>query len=249
MSVLVGDAGTGKTTVLSVLCSHPDIAAENVLLLAPTGKATVRLMESVGEEGQNFTAMNVAQFLIRSGRFDWKNFQYTLSNKIDKDLPQTIIVDEASMLTEEMFGALIQAIGTVKRIIFVGDPNQLPPIGAGKPFVDLVNLLKENLPERQPLDQPRVAPCYGELRINRRQQQKQQLEEERLDVNLSKCFTRTEELEDEEDVISEIVKGQSQEIQIIQWESREELEEKLLQIVAAELNMENTEDQKGFDRC
>lgn len=247
LSVLVGDAGTGKTTVLSVLCSHPDIAAGNVLLLAPTGKATVRLMESVGVDGQNFTALNVAQFLVRSGRFDWKNFQYTLSNKIDKDLPQTVIVDEASMLTEEMFGALIQAIGTVKRIIFVGDPNQLPPIGAGKPFVDLVNLLKEDLPERQPLDKPRVAPCYGELRINRRQQQKQQIEEERLDVNLSKCFTRTEELEDEEDIVSEIVKGNSQEIQIIQWESREELEEKLLQIVASELNMDSPEDQKGFD--
>ena len=44
ISVLVGDAGTGKTTVLVVLCSHQDIIDGAVLLLAPTGKATVRLM-------------------------------------------------------------------------------------------------------------------------------------------------------------------------------------------------------------
>ena len=44
ISVLVGDAGTGKTTVLSVLCSHPDIKAGGVLLLAPTGKATVTII-------------------------------------------------------------------------------------------------------------------------------------------------------------------------------------------------------------
>ena len=249
LSVLIGDAGTGKTTVLSVLCSHPDIASGGVLLLAPTGKATVRLMESVGTDGQKFTALNVAQFLIRSHRFDWNNFRYILSNEIYKDLPETVIVDEASMLTEEMFGALIQAVGTVKRIVFVGDPNQLPPIGAGKPFVDLVNLLKEDLPERQPLDQPRVAPCFAELRINRRQQQKQQIEEERLDVNLSHCFTRSENLEDDEGIISEIVKGTHEEIQIQHWESREELESKLLHIVAKELQMKNPDDQDGFNRA
>ena len=49
ISVLVGDAGTGKTTVLAVLCSHQDIIDGGMLLLAPTGKATVRLMESMGE--------------------------------------------------------------------------------------------------------------------------------------------------------------------------------------------------------
>ena len=127
-------------------------------------------------------------------RFDWNEMRFRLSKQPYTDLPETVIIDEASMLTEEMFGALMEAIGTVKRIIFVGDPNQLPPIGSGKPFVDLVNLLREELPARSGLDTPRVCNCYGELRINRRQQK----EEERLDVNLSRCFTRTEELDDEE---------------------------------------------------
>lgn len=244
ISVLVGDAGTGKTTVLSVLCSEPSIMAGGVLLLAPTGKATVRLMESVGVNVKRFTAYNVAQFLTRSNRFDWNEMRFRLSKQPYTDLPETVIIDEASMLTEEMFGALIEAIGTVKRIVFVGDPNQLPPIGTGKPFVDLVNLLKEELPERSGIDSPRVCNCYGELRINRRQQK----EGERLDVNLSRCFTRTEDL-DEEDVISEIVKGMSEHIQIRQWETREELENLLLETVSSEIGMTDPDDQVGFDRA
>ena len=110
LSVLVGDAGTGKTTVLSILCSEPTIAAGGVLLLAPTGKATVRLMESVGTNGTQFTAFNVAQFLTKSQRFDWEEMRFRLSRNPYTDLPETVIIDEASMLTEEMFGALLEAM-------------------------------------------------------------------------------------------------------------------------------------------
>lgn len=127
ISVLVGDAGTGKTTVLSVLCSHLDIKSGGVLLLAPTGKATVRPLESMGDDAKGFTALNVAQFLVRSKRFDWNNMRYILSDNDYKDVPDTVIIDELSMLTEEMFGALIQALKRAKRIVFVRDPNQLPP--------------------------------------------------------------------------------------------------------------------------
>ena len=245
LSVLVGDAGTGKTTVLSVLCSEPSIASGGVLLLAPTGKATVRLKESVSEEGRSFTAFNVAQFLTKSQRFDWKEMRYRLSKQPFRAVPETVIVDEASMLTEEMFGTLLEAIGTAKRIIFVGDPNQLPPIGSGKPFVDLVNLLREGLPANSKARDPRVCNCYGELKINRRQQK----EGERLDVSLSRCFTRTEELDDEEDIIADIVQGKSENIQIKHWETREELESLLLETVASEIGMRDAEDQAGFDRA
>ena len=109
--------------------------------------------------------------------------RYRLSKINDPDIPETVIIDEASMLTEEMFGALLEAIGKAKRIIFVGDPNQLPPIGTGKPFVDLVNLLKENLKQDA---NPKVCNCYGELQINMRQEKFAK----RLDAKFSKCFTR-----------------------------------------------------------
>lgn len=239
IGVLVGDAGTGKTSVLSVLCNQPDIKAGGVLLLAPTGKATVRLLESMGEDAKGLTAMNVAQFLVRSKRFYWKDMRYKLSDYNFRDVPETVIIDEASMLTEEMFGALMQALTAANRIIFVGDPNQLPPIGAGRPFVDLVNLLRMNI---EPGTFPKVCNCYGELTVNRRQNS----DKERLDVELSKLFTNTEEAPDG-DIVSEIEKGNSDNISFERWSTNEELEEKLLKIMSDETGMKNVDDQEGFD--
>lgn len=241
ISVLVGDAGTGKTSVLSVLCSHPDIKAGGILLLAPTGKATVRLLDSMGSEADSMTALNVAQFLSRCGRFDGNDMRYKLSDYEVTGVAQTAIIDEASMLTEEMFGALMQALRSAKRIIFVGDPNQLPPIGAGRPFVDLVNLLRRNLSSGA---FPRVCDCYGELTINNRQRS----EGIRLDVELSRLFTSATDVEGE-DVIADIVKAptETSTISIATWSSKDELEEKILQVIAAENSMTGIDDQDGFD--
>ena len=238
IGVLVGNAGTGKTTVLSVLCNQRDIKVGGILLLAPTGKATIRLLDSMGSDVNNMTAMNVAQFLVRSKRFDGNDMRYMLSEYDYRDVPETVIIDEASMLTEDMFGALMQALKAAKRIIFVGDPNQLPPIGAGRPFVDLVNLLRMNLEEGI---FPRVCKSYGELTVNRRQRSGV----ERLDVELSKLFTHSDYVAD--DVVAEIEKNNSENISFVAWSTKEELEEKLLQIMANEIDMENVSDQKGFD--
>ena len=242
ISVLLGTAGTGKTTVLSILCNEPSIKAGGVLLLAPTGKATVRLKESMGENAKQFDAMNVAQFLVRSGHFDWDDMRYKLSPVPYKDVPETVIIDEASMLTEEMFGALIQTLGTAKRIIFVGDQNQLPPIGAGRPFMDLVSLLKMKLPANLN-GKPKVCDCYGELTITRRQN----TDKTRLDVNLAKVFTDVQEAS-EDGIISEILLGNTENIRFEKWETREELEKKLLDILCEVADMESVDDQDGFDK-
>jgi len=226
--------------VLSVLCSHPDIKTDGVLLLAPTGKATVRLLESMGEEGKGFTALNVAKFLVRSKRFDFSDMRYILSDEKFADVPDTVIIDESSMLTEEMFGALMQSLKRAKRIIFVGDPNQLPPIGAGRPFVDLVYMVKMNLKPGF----PKVCEHYGELTVNHRQK----ADEVRMDVRLSRLFTSTEERPGDY-VITDILRDGNPNIEFEQWSTREELEEKLLSIMAREIGMKNVEDQEGFDRA
>ena len=66
-SVLIGSAGTGKTTLLSVLCHRPEIHQEGILLLAPTGKARVR-MEAIAKQAgiENYQASTLAQFLART---------------------------------------------------------------------------------------------------------------------------------------------------------------------------------------
>src|SRR5207253_2162548 len=79
---------------------------------------------------------------------------------------KTVIVDEASMLTEEQLAALFDAIAGVERLVLVGDPRQLPPIGAGRPFVDIVRRIA---PDDVATRMPRSAPGYAELTIPRRQ--------------------------------------------------------------------------------
>lgn len=162
--------GTGKTTLLSILCSQKDIAAGGVLLLAPTGKARVRVEEVIKELGKKLTgnidikACTLAQHLGKSKRFDYRTQQYKLSDRPAEDAPRTVIIDESSMLTEEMLAALIQSLKGVHRLILVGDPSQLPPIGPGRPFVDIVAKLK---PSNIETIFPKVAQGYGELTIHR----------------------------------------------------------------------------------
>ena len=69
------------------------------------------------------------------------------------------------MLTEEQLAAVLDAVANVERLILVGDPRQLPPIGAGRPFVDIVQFLRGSAAE--PF--PRVGPSYTELTVRRRQ--------------------------------------------------------------------------------
>jgi ATP-dependent exoDNAse (exonuclease V) alpha subunit len=118
------------------LCAQEVIAKEAILLLAPTGKARVRMQELT--KGATAQAMTVAQFLNQHGRYDGKAGRYVMSDRPKAEGYGTVIVDESSMLTEDMLGALFDALKGVKRYIFVGDPAQLPPIGAGRPFVDLI---------------------------------------------------------------------------------------------------------------
>ena len=145
ISVLIGGAGTGKTTTLAVLCKHPDIENQ-VQLLAPTGKARVRMWDATGKKYKNTNT--IAGFLFDDGCFDWKTGRYKPPAKSKMELTgYNVIIDESSMLTTEMFAAVLKSCSQAKRIIFTGDPNQLPPIGCGKPFSDLVDYLQKEHPD------------------------------------------------------------------------------------------------------
>lgn len=136
LSILTGGAGTGKTTVVETFLACPQIKAEGVLLLAPTGKARVRL----GKMGEGIEAQTIAQFLVRQGFFDWERM-LAIDNPDGKQYAKAanVIIDECSMLTTRDFYILLKALDLAKinRIILIGDPCQLPPIGAGRPFADL----------------------------------------------------------------------------------------------------------------
>ena len=162
--MLIGQAGTGKTTLLGMLCSLPGLAEKGLMLLAPTGKARVRLEEQTGMRGAGQT---LAQFLIRQQRYDGETGAYFSKPRAPRcgDY-RTVIVDECSMLTEEQLAALIDSLSNVERLVLVGDPRQLPPIGAGRPFVDIVRGLElENVETLF----PRCGPRYQAVGSGRAQ--------------------------------------------------------------------------------
>jgi len=237
LSVLIGPAGTGKTTLLSVLCSHPQIAEGDILLLAPTGKARVRMEQSTSE--MKLKGFTVAQFLSPH-RYDASTGRYQLSNKAAEVGARTVIIDEASMLTEEMLAALIQALKGVHRLILIGDPRQLPPIGAGRPFVDIVkHLAPEGITERF----PRVGPGYAELTIRRRQ-----AGEEREDLQLAEWFSGSPIAPGEDDVFDKVVRtGKSKHVRFVQWDFADDLREKLIAVLVDELQLSGPKDIRKFD--
>ena len=227
LSVLIGPAGTGKTTLLSVLCSHPKIEAGGVALLAPTGKARVRMEQST--KNLKLKGYTIAQFLSPH-RYDGATGRYRLSEKPTEAGARTVIIDEASMLTEEMLAALIQALKGVHRLILIGDPRQLPPIGAGRPFVDIVkHLAPESITEQF----PRVGPGYAELTVRRRQ-----AGEEREDLQLAEWFSGSPIAAGEDDVFDKVVSaGQSKHVRFAQWETAEEMRSQLIDLLVDELSL------------
>ncbi len=231
-SVLLGRAGTGKTTLLSVLCAQQEISRDGVLLLAPTGKARVR-MEAIAREAgiDNYSALTLAQHLIRTTRYDGRTQRYFLTGERGEQVAKTVIVDECSMLTEEMMAALIESLSRVGRLILVGDHRQLPPIGPGRPFLDIVARLE---PDDLPADQPRVGPGFAELIIPRRQGAGQ-----RDDLLLASWFGGGETSAGDDQVF-EILSGKrkSRTVEFVSWETPDELERVLPEILGRTLEFD-----------
>ena len=243
LSVLIGPAGTGKTTLLSVLCRRPEIYEDGIVMLAPTGKARVR-MEAIAREAgtRNFQAFTLAQFLSRSGRYDGRTQRYLVTGKPGEKVGRTVIVDECSMLTEEMLAALLEALSGVHRLILVGDPRQLPPIGAGRPFSDIIARLRPDDVESR---FPRVGEGYAELTVPRRQEAG-----ERDDLQLAAWFGGSV-LSPGEDEVFEILAGKraSETISFVRWDTPDELEEQLPVVLAAALGFDGTlEEWQAFAR-
>jgi hypothetical protein len=234
--VLAGPAGAGKTTVLGILCSQSEIQNEGVLLLAPTGKARVRMQELAG---QNSKALTIAQFLYQHGRYISTTGRYVMSDRPKAPAFGTVIVDECSMLTEDMLGAVFDALQGVNRFILVGDPAQLPPIGAGRPFVDIIAKLRPENYERQ---FPRVSAGYAELTIERRQ-----VGTERADLRLARWFSASPPSAGEDDIFNS--NDNHPTICFVQWDKPQDFQSKLLEVLTTELKLNGSEDVRGFNQA
>ena len=240
VAVLIGSAGTGKTTLLRALCALPEVDAGGVLLLAPTGKARVRMQQAIGQQAQT-----LAQFLIASGRYDPDTGRYQSSNNDPVQRERTIVVDECSMLTEEQLDALLDGITGYDRLILVGDHRQLPPIGAGRPFVDIISQLAaaNEIPGF-----PRVAPSYAELTIPRRQATDMDQDSERTDRLMAEWFGGGDHASPESDMVWDRLKTDSTTVSVRQWSNTKELQEQLISVLQGRLGLAGPDDHIAFER-
>jgi exodeoxyribonuclease V alpha subunit len=128
VSVLTGGPGTGKTTCLKALITALEAQGMKYALASPTGRASKRLSEATGRPAK--TIHRLLEFSPVEG------FKHNDENPLDLDF---LVVDEASMLDLLLTNNLLKAVQPGTRVLFVGDVDQLPSVGAGDVLRDLID--------------------------------------------------------------------------------------------------------------
>jgi len=125
-SVLTGGPGCGKTTTTLVIVKLLEAMKRKILLAAPTGRAAQRMMDIIGNESKTIHRL-----------LEWQigQFKKNEENPLDVDF---IIIDECSMLDISLTASLLKAIPPKSQILFIGDADQLPSVGAGNVLRDII---------------------------------------------------------------------------------------------------------------
>ncbi|MBE7001128.1 MAG: ATP-dependent RecD-like DNA helicase [Ruminococcaceae bacterium] len=130
--LLTGGPGTGKTTLVNGILSLYGQMGLRCVLCAPTGRAAKRLTEVTGYEASTIHRLLGAGIDPHTGKL------YFEKDEDDPIQADAVIVDEMSMVDVQLLGSLLQAVPRKARLILVGDPDQLPPVGPGFPFRDML---------------------------------------------------------------------------------------------------------------
>ena len=127
-SILTGGPGVGKTTTIKVLVKLLQAMHKRVVLAAPTGRASQRMSEVIG-----FEAKTIHRLL------EWAPAKNGFKKSEDDQLRvEFLIIDECSMLDISLAAALLKAVPEDAQVLFIGDPDQLPSVGAGNVLHDLL---------------------------------------------------------------------------------------------------------------
>ncbi len=130
--ILTGGPGTGKTTTVRGIVALFQKMGLDIVLAAPTGRAAKRMSELTGME---------AQTIHRLLGMSWNESAHQVTfTKTEKEPLEAdaVIVDEMSMVDLMLFSALLRSLRPGTRLILVGDADQLPSVGAGNVFSDLI---------------------------------------------------------------------------------------------------------------
>ena len=132
ITVLTGGPGTGKTTTLGGILDVFDQLKLKTQLAAPTGRAAKRLTELTGREAATIHRLLEAQYSQDTGRMEFYRGE---SEQLKLD---ALVIDETSMVDLLLMQAVLKALPEQCKLLLVGDPDQLPSVGAGNFFSDLI---------------------------------------------------------------------------------------------------------------
>ena len=127
-SILTGGPGSGKTTATRILVKLLQAMKKKVVLTAPTGRAAQRMTEVIGMESK--TIHRLLEWAP-----DKNGFKKCENEPLELDF---LIVDECSMIDISLAASLLKAIPAMAQVLFIGDPDQLPAVGAGNVLFDLL---------------------------------------------------------------------------------------------------------------
>ncbi|MDE3133734.1 MAG: AAA family ATPase, partial [Acidobacteriota bacterium] len=127
LSVITGGPGTGKTASIRTIAKLAQGQGARVLLVAPTGRAARRMTEASGVDAKT----------VHSA-LGWVPGELPEHDEDDPLPYDLLIVDESSMANLELMVTLLRAVAAKTHVVLVGDADQLAPVGAGKPFADMV---------------------------------------------------------------------------------------------------------------
>lgn len=128
LMVLTGGPGTGKSTITKVILQIYEKLSPKILLAAPTGKAAKRMSQITHRKSQTIHSLLEADF-AKGG------FKRGKDNPLECDL---LILDEMSMIDTQLMFQLLKAIPSHSKVLFIGDADQLPSVGAGNVLKDLL---------------------------------------------------------------------------------------------------------------
>ena len=144
-AILTGGPGTGKSTCVVDAIRYCNIDEGYVCICAPTGKAYKELSDKIEQDGisLNKTLSGTLHKMV----FDvFQKINANILKGEETTIPKLIVLDEASMVDIFMFRHLLNYVEMFGcRLWVIGDPDQLPPIGAGQPFINIIEFLEDNL--------------------------------------------------------------------------------------------------------